>query len=83
MPKLILAAMLALSSLSASAALLDCDELIEKISKRLESKGISDYQLSAVPVKEAHAGKEVGTCQGGSMKVMLVRGKPAEDAGKE
>lgn len=79
MRHVISALLLALASLPATAALLDCDELIEKVSKRLESKGIKDYQLSAVPVKEQHAGREVGTCQGGTMKVMYERNKPAEE----
>ena len=60
----------------AVATALDCDELVEKITQRLESKKITDYQLKAVPVDETHPGKEVGRCQGGTMKVMYLRGKP-------
>jgi hypothetical protein len=62
-------------TLPAPAAGLDCDELIDKISRRLESKHVTDYQLKAVPVEERHAGKEVGRCERGSKKVMLERGK--------
>lgn len=62
----------------ASAAILDCDELVEKITQRLESKKIADYQLKVVPVNESHPGKEVGRCQGGSMKIMLERGIPSQ-----
>ena len=40
------------------------DELIDKISRRLESKHVTDYQLKAVPVEEKHPGKEVGRCEG-------------------
>lgn len=64
---------LALSTIPATAAVLDCDELIETIAKRLDSKHVSDYELSAVPVKESHAGKEVGRCEKGAKKVMLER----------
>ena len=67
-------------ALPASAAVLNCDELVEKITQRLESKHITDYQLKTVPVEENHPGKEVGRCQGGAMKVMYLRGKPEENA---
>jgi hypothetical protein len=83
MRKILVSLMLALSSLTCSAAILSCDELIDKVSKRLESKGISDYQLTAVAIKEDHPGKEVGTCQGGTQKVMYERGKAAEKKDKE
>lgn len=86
MKPIVLACGLALAALfatPASAAVLDCDELLDKIAKRLESKKITDYQLKAVPVAEKHPGKEVGRCQRGSMKVMLERGKPAEHAAGE
>lgn len=63
----------------AAAAVLDCDELVEKITQRLESKHITDYQLKTVPVEENHPGREVGRCQGGTMKVMYLRGKPEGD----
>ena len=74
---------LAVAALPASAEVLDCDILIEKIAKRLEGKKISDYELTAVPVAEKHPGKEVGRCQRGSMKVMLERGKGTGKADKE
>ncbi len=67
-------------ALPASAAVLNCDELVEKITQRLESKHITDYQLKTVPVDENHPGREVGRCQGGTMKVMYLRGKPEENA---
>ncbi|HMW78301.1 MAG: DUF1161 domain-containing protein [Betaproteobacteria bacterium] len=78
-------ALLALAgcALPALAAGLDCDELIDKISRRLESKHVTDYQLKAVPVEEKHPGKEVGRCERGSKKVMLERGKSEGKADAE
>ncbi|MBK7898682.1 MAG: DUF1161 domain-containing protein [Azonexus sp.] len=70
-------------ALPAPAAGLDCDELIDKISRRLESKHVTDYQLKAVPVEEKHPGKEVGRCERGSRKVMLERGKSDNKADAE
>lgn len=67
-----------LFSLPASAALLDCQPLAEKITKRLESKRIKDFELKVVPAGDKQTGKEVGRCQGGTMKVMLLRGKTTE-----
>lgn len=74
---------LAVAALPASAQVLDCDVLIEKIAKRLDGKKVTDYGLTAVPVAENHPGKEVGRCNRGSMKVMLERGKEAGKADKE
>ena len=67
-----------LAALPASAELLKCEALTEKITQRLESKQIKDYELKVVAAGDKQAGKEVGRCQGGSMKVMLLRGKAAE-----
>lgn len=65
---------LSLTAFTANAGQpLDCDALIEKIAARLESKGIENYELKAVPIKEAHPGKKVGTCAMGSMKVMYIK----------
>lgn len=74
---------LAVATLPASAKVLDCDELIEKIAKRLDGKKVTDYGLTAVPVAEMHPGKEVGRCQRGAMKVMLERGKETNKGDKE
>jgi hypothetical protein len=78
MKRILLMLCLVLPCFNASAAILDCDDLIEKIAARLESKGITDYQLKAVPIAETHPGKKVGTCNQGSMKVLLQRGKTDE-----
>ncbi len=81
----VISALLALAGFSrpALAAGLDCDELIDKISKRLDSKRVTDYQLKAVPVEEKAPGKEVGRCERGSRKVMLERGKASEKSDAE
>lgn len=83
MKRCLLALCLAWGAMPASAKILDCDELIDKVAKRLESKHITDYALTAVPVGENHPGKEVGRCENGARKVMLERGKAAEKANQE
>jgi hypothetical protein len=80
MKRILLMLCLVLPGFNASAAVLDCDDLIEKIAARLESKGIADFDLKAVPIAETHPGKKVGTCNQGSMKVLLQRGKSSEQA---
>lgn len=83
MKRYALAICLAGGAVPVSAGILDCDQLIDKISKRLESKHITDYALTAVPVGESHPGKEVGRCEKSSKKVMLERGKTAEKSSAE
>jgi hypothetical protein len=56
------------------AAIKPCEELKEEIAAKIEAKGVSSYTLKVVPIDADEPGKEVGTCDGGTMKIMYVRG---------
>lgn len=67
-----------------------CEELKDEIAKKLDAKGVTSYTLDIV-AKDAEAeGKVVGTCGGGTKKIMYKRtttpaqtpAPPAKDSGK-
>ncbi len=57
-----------------------CEELKDEIAKKLDAKGVVSYTLDIVDKdKEVTEGKVVGTCGGGTKKIIYNRGtKPAE-----
>lgn len=61
-------------SVHAQAAVKSCEALKEEITAKLEAKGVPSYTLRVVPIGEDAAGRQVGTCDGGTMKIMYVRG---------
>lgn len=63
---------------AAAKGVLNCDDLVDKLTKRLESKKVQDFVLKVVPAKEKHAGKVLGRCERGTMKVVRLSGKAAE-----
>jgi hypothetical protein len=64
-------AVLLLGSLCASAqALKPCDELKAEIAKKLEAKNVSSYSLDIVAKDKEAEGKTVGTCEGGTKKII-------------
>jgi hypothetical protein len=68
-------AVLLLASASAFAqAAKPCEELKAEIAKKLEAKGVKSYSLEimAKDDKEGEA-KVVGTCEGGTKKVVYLR----------
>jgi hypothetical protein len=60
-----------------------CEELKDEISKKLDAKGVKGYTLEVVAKdkdKDAE-GKVVGTCEGGTKKIIYTKsGAPAEPA---
>jgi hypothetical protein len=82
------AALLLFVPLCAGAQAKPCDELKAEIAKKLDAKGVTSYSLDIV-AKDAEEGsaKVVGTCEGGTKKILYTRGsdstvKPAPDASK-
>ncbi len=65
--------MLALCA-SAQAAIKPCEELKEEIAAKIDAKGVPSYSLKVVPIDADEPGREVGTCDGGTKKIMYVRG---------
>jgi hypothetical protein len=64
-----------------------CEELKSEIAAKLDAKGVKSYTLDVV-TKETDVtdGKVVGTCEGGSKKIVYKKGAapaPAKDAAKE
>jgi hypothetical protein len=64
-----------------------CDELKDEITKKLDAKGVKGYTLEIVAKDKDAEGKVVGTCDGGTKKVVYSRASapteaPAKDAAK-
>ncbi|MEK7391321.1 MAG: DUF1161 domain-containing protein [Fibrobacterota bacterium] len=52
-----------------------CDELKEKIAAKMESKGVKGAVLTVTPKDEAaKTGKIVGSCEGGSKRIVYTKG---------
>jgi len=51
-----------------------CDELKSEIAAKLDAKGVKAYTLDIVPKDQDAEGKVVGTCDGGTKKIMYRRG---------
>jgi len=47
-----------------------CEELKSEISKKLEAKGVKNYQLEVVATEEVKDQKVVGSCDGGKKKII-------------
>lgn len=54
-----------------------CDELKSEIAAKLDAKGVKAYTLDIVPKEQDAEGKVVGTCDGGTKKIMYRRGVTA------
>jgi outer membrane lipoprotein-sorting protein len=64
-----------------------CEELKTEIAAKLDAKGVKSYTLEIVAKDKDAEGKVVGTCGGGTMKIMYKREAapaetPAPDASK-
>jgi hypothetical protein len=58
-----------------------CDELKQEIAAKLDAKGVKHYSLDVVAHDAQDARKTVGTCDGGTQRIVYERGgKPAEPA---
>jgi hypothetical protein len=59
---------------------LPCSELKTKIEDGLKAKGVQSYSLTIVPTADAADGKVVGTCDGGTNKIVYSRAASTEPA---
>jgi hypothetical protein len=59
-----------------------CEELKDEISKKLDEKGVKGYTLDIVAKDKDAEGKVVGTCDGGSKKIIYTK-TPAPAPAKE
>ena len=61
-----------------------CEELKDEITKKLDAKGVKGYTLEIVAKDKDAEGKNVGTCDGGTKKIIYSKASaPAEPAAKE
>jgi len=61
-----------------------CEELKDEITKKLDAKGVKGYTLEIVAKDKDAEGKIVGTCDGGTKKIIYNRTPaPAETLAKE
>ena len=61
-----------------------CEELKDEITKKLDAKGVKGYTLDIVAKDKDAEGKVVGTCDGGTKKIIYTRTPaPAETPAKE
>lgn len=51
-----------------------CDELKSEIEANIKTKGVKVYTLDVVGKDEQKEGKVVGTCDGGTKKIVYKRG---------
>lgn len=70
MKKYLLASSLLLMAFSASAGVLSCDDLKAKIEKKVAGKGVKNYGMTVVSKDTKLAGRVLGTCEKGSMKII-------------
>jgi hypothetical protein len=74
MKKLILAVVLLVMA-SPAFAKKDCDELKSEIDAKIQANGVKNYRLETVPNENVKDGKVVGTCDGGTKKIIYKRGE--------
>jgi hypothetical protein len=61
-----------------------CEELKDEITKKLDAKGVKGYTLEIVAKDKDTEGKTVGTCDGGTRKIIYSKtAAPAETPAKE
>jgi hypothetical protein len=61
-----------------------CEELKDEITKKLDARGVKGYTLEIVAKDKDAEGKVVGTCEGGSKKIIYTKASaPAAAPTKE
>ncbi|MBI3284444.1 MAG: DUF1161 domain-containing protein [Burkholderiales bacterium] len=69
---------LMLASASARAAVTPCEAIKDKIAKKLEGKGVSGYTLETIAPDAETRHRVVGSCEGGSKKLIYKKNHPAK-----
>lgn len=64
---------LLLAPLMASAELKDCNELKDEIEAKIKNNGVKSFKLTIVDKDEDASGEQVGSCEGGTKKIMYER----------
>lgn len=68
-------AILGVATLFASPAMAakDCEELKKEIAAKIEANGVQQYTLEIVPNDQVGSRQVVGSCGGGTMKIVYER----------
>lgn len=53
----------------------DCEELKAEIDAKIQANGVKTYTLEIVPNDQVKEQKVVGSCDGGTKKILYTRGK--------
>jgi len=70
---LTLATILFVPACSYAQAAKPCEELKSEIASKLDAKGVKSYSLEIVAKDQDAEGKVVGTCEGGTKKIVYRR----------
>ena len=70
---LMLAAMLLLVSINSIAQKKSCDDLKTEIEAKLDAKGVKDYELKIVSADEVKSETVVGSCEGGTKRIIYTK----------
>jgi hypothetical protein len=73
MKSIVFAVCVCLASTVASAATKPCDELKAEIEAKLQANGVKNYTLEIIATDQVKDEKVVGTCDGGSKKIIYKR----------
>jgi len=76
MKRMIRIAILGVATLLASQTALaakSCDELKKEIAAKIEANGVQNYTLEIVPNDQVNGRQVVGSCGGGTMKIVYTR----------
>ncbi|CAG0961746.1 putative protein YnfD [Methylophilaceae bacterium] len=74
MKKIILMLFILAVAIPAQAAIKPCEELKQEIAAKIDAKGVPSYTLKIVPIDAEEDGRVVGTCDGGTNKIIYIRG---------
>jgi len=72
-----LAAVLFVPACSYAQAAKPCEELKSEIAAKLDAKGVKSYSLEIAPKDQDVEGKVVGSCEGGTKKIVYRRAATA------
>jgi hypothetical protein len=68
-----IALLIAALTLSAHAMAKSCEELKREIAAKIEANGVTNYTLEIVPNDQVGERKVVGSCEGGTKKIVYAR----------
>lgn len=68
-----IALLIAAITVSSHAMAKSCEELKREIAAKIEARGVTEYTLEIVPNEQIGQKKVVGSCDGGTKKIVYTR----------